>query len=51
MARSSAKHDERVAVFFNADQLAKVKAEAEKQGLSVSAYIRMVVLWEVCDNG
>ena len=38
---------ERVAVFFTPEQLEQIKAEADKLGLTVSAYVRMVVMKEV----
>jgi predicted DNA binding CopG/RHH family protein len=38
---------ERINVFFTKDQLEQIKAEAEKLGLTVSAYVRMVVVKEV----
>lgn len=37
-------YTERIAVFFSKEQLEKVKAEAEKQGLPVSVFIRMATL-------
>ena len=42
---------ERINVFFTPEQLAQVKAEADKFGLTVSAYVRMVVVKEVNQNG
>lgn len=38
---------ERINVFFTPEQLEQIKAEADKLGLTVSAYIRMVVVKEV----
>ena len=35
---------ERINVFFKPKQLERIKVEADKLGISVSAYIRMVVL-------
>ena len=41
---------ERINVFFTPEQLAQIKAEAQKLGLTASAYIRMVVMKEVNRN-
>lgn len=41
------KYTERIAVFFTKEQIEQVKAEAERLGLDVSAYVRMVVMREV----
>lgn len=41
---------ERINVFFTPEQLEQIKAEAEKVGLTVSAYVRMVVMKEVNRN-
>ena len=38
---------ERINVFFTPEQLEKIKREADKLGISVSAYIRMVVLKKI----
>ena len=38
---------ERINVFFTPEQMEQVKAEAVKLGLTVSAYVRMVVMKEV----
>ncbi len=38
---------ERVQVFFTKDQMEQVKSEAAKLSLTVSAYVRMVVMEEV----
>lgn len=38
---------ERINVFFSKEQLKQIEAEAEKLGLTVSAYVRMVVVMEV----
>jgi len=38
---------ERISVFFTPEQMEHVKAEAGKLGLTVSAYVRMVVMKEV----
>ena len=35
---------ERINVFFKPEQLKRIKVESDKLGISVSAYIRMVVL-------
>ena len=42
---------ERINVFFTPEQMERIKAEAEKVGLTVSAYVRMVVMKEVNKNG
>lgn len=42
---------ERVAVFFTREQLDKIKAEAEKQGLPLSVFIRMVTVKAVNEYG
>lgn len=44
MSPKSITYTERINVFFTMDQLAKIKAEAEKLGLTVSAYVRMVTV-------
>ena len=41
---------ERINVFFTPEQLERIKTEAEKMGLTVSAYVRMVVVKEVNGN-
>lgn len=51
MAPKVSTFTERVAVFFTKEQLDKIKAEAEKQGLPVSVFIRMVLIREVYKNG
>lgn len=51
MAPKSITFTERVAVFFTKEQLDKIKAEAERQGLPLSVFIRMVLIKEVCKNG
>ena len=51
MAPKVSTFTERVAVFFTKEQLDKIKAEAEKQGLPLSVFIRMVLIKEVCKNG
>ena len=38
---------ERINVFFTPEQLEQIKAEAQKLGLTASAYVRMVVMKEV----
>jgi predicted DNA binding CopG/RHH family protein len=38
---------ERINVFFTSEQMERIKAEAEKVGLTISAYVRMVVMKEV----
>lgn len=44
MAPKASIFTERIAVFFSKEQLDKVKAEADKQGLPVSVFIRSTVL-------
>ena len=51
MAPKVSTFTERIAVFFTKEQLDKIKAEAEKQGLPLSVFIRMVLIKEVCKNG
>ena len=51
MSPKEKKYTERIAVFFTKEQLEQVRAEAERLGLDVSAYVRMVVMKEVnCDT-
>ena len=38
---------ERINVFFTPEQLERIKKSADKLGISVSAYVRMVVLKEI----
>lgn len=38
---------ERINVFFSKEQLKQIEAVAEKLGLTLSAYVRMVVVMEV----
>ena len=38
---------ERINVFFTPEQMKQIKHEASKVGLTVSAYVRMVVMKEV----
>jgi predicted DNA binding CopG/RHH family protein len=47
MSPKERKYTERIAVFFTKEQLEQVRAEAERLGLDVSAYVRMVVMKEV----
>lgn len=42
---------ERINVFFSKEQLKQIEAEAERLGLTVSAYVRMVVVKEVNKDG
>ena len=37
----------RINVFFTPEQFEQIKAEADKLGLTVSAYVRMIVMKEV----
>ncbi len=41
---------ERINVFFTPEQIEQVKREASKVGLTVSAYVRMVVMKDVNHN-
>lgn len=41
---------ERIQVFFTKEQMELIKVEASKLGLTVSAYVRMVVMKEVNRN-
>ena len=41
---------ERINVFFTPEQMEQVKRESNRVGLSVSAYVRMVVMKEVNRN-
>ncbi len=50
MAPKVSTFTERIAVFFTKEQLDKIKAEAEKQGLPVSVFIRTTVLKAVSGN-
>lgn len=47
MSPKSKEFTERINVFFKQEQLERIKIEADKLGISVSAYVRMVVLKEV----
>ena len=47
MSPKEKKYTERIVVFFTKEQLEQVRAEAERLGLDVSAYVRMVVMKEV----
>ena len=49
MAPKYSMFTERIAVFFTKEQLDKIKAEAEKQGLPVSVFIRTTVLKAVSE--
>lgn len=44
MSPREKEYTERINVFFTPEQLAQVKAESDKLGLTVSAYVRMVVM-------
>lgn len=41
---------ERIAVFFTKEQLDKIKAEAERQGMPVSVFIRTTMIKAVCEH-
>ena len=47
MSPRSSEFQERINVFFSAEQLAKIKENASELGLTVSAYIRMIVVKEI----
>ena len=47
MSPKTKEFTERINVFFTPEQMKRIKAEAEMVGLTVSAYIRMVVIKEV----
>ena len=47
MSPKEKKYTERIGVFFTKEQLEQIRAEAERLGLDVSAYVRMVVMKEV----
>ena len=49
MAPKVSMFTERVSVFFTKEQLDKIKAEVEKQGLPVSVFIRTTVLKAVSE--
>ena len=49
MALKFSTFTERVAVFFSKEQLDKIKAEAEKQGMPVSVFIRTTMLKAVSE--
>ena len=42
---------ERINVFFTPEQMEQIKREASKVGLTVSAYVRMVVMKAVNERG
>lgn len=44
MSPRNSQYPERINVFFSTEQLNKIKQNADRIGISVSAYIRMVVL-------
>lgn len=50
MSQRKSEFTERINVFFTPEQLERIKTEAEKMGLTVSAYVRMVVVKEVNGN-
>ena len=47
MSPKRKQNTKRINVFFSPKQLEQIKANAEKLGISVSAYIRMVVIKEL----
>lgn len=44
MSAKSVIYTERINVFFSSEQLEAIKAEADKLGLTVSAFVRMVTV-------
>ena len=50
MSPRKSEFTERINVFFTPEQLERIKTEAEKMGLTVSVYVRMVVVKEVNGN-
>ena len=50
MSPKEKKYTERIGVFFTKEQLEQVRAEAERLGLDVSAYVRMAVMKEMNKN-
>lgn len=44
MSPRKKEYTERINVFFTPEQLKQVKAEADKSGLTVSAYVRMMAI-------
>lgn len=47
MSPKSPNNTERINVFFSPNHLEQIKANAEKLGIAVSAYVRMVVIKEL----
>ena len=47
MSPKQKQHTERINVFFSPEQLKKIKSNANRLGISVSAYVRMVVIKEL----
>ena len=47
MSPRKKEYTERINVFFTQEQMEQIKHEASKVGLTVSAYVRMVVIKEV----
>lgn len=47
MSPKQKQHTERINVFFSPEQLEQIKANADRLGISVSAYVRMVVIKEL----
>lgn len=50
MSHKTKEFTERINVFFKPEQLERIKIEAGKLGISISAYVRMVVLKAVSWN-
>ena len=50
MSPKSSQNTERINVFFSPDDLAELKQDAKRRGLTVSALVRMIVL-EWMDKG
>ena len=47
MSPKQTQYTERINVFFSPEQLEKIKANAYRMGINVSAYIRMVVVEKI----
>lgn len=50
MSPRKSEFTERINVFFTPKQLERIKEEADKHGLTVSAYVRMVIVKEVYEK-
>lgn len=47
MSPKEKQYTERINVFFSSEQLEKIKANADRIGINVSAYVRMVVVEKI----